>query len=66
MKFKVKDGTIKDCIIKEFSGRKYWVTPNKGWLVAKIQDDETLVLADGCQVHNEITNENMEIENATK
>ena len=32
--FKVESGKIKDCVLKEIEGKKYWVTPLKGWLVA--------------------------------
>jgi hypothetical protein len=53
MKFKVKDGTVKDCIVKEFNERKYWVTPSKGWLVARIQDNGSLVLANDCEEYVE-------------
>jgi len=53
MKFVVKDGRIKDCILKEINGVKFWVTPNKGWLVA--HEDGTPI--DGCKVYVEPVNE---------
>ena len=58
MKFKVKSGEVKDCIQQSYKGvngieRKYWVTPKRGWLVARINDDETLTLADKREVHIE-------------
>ncbi len=49
MKFKVKDGRIKDCILVERQGLKFWVTPNKQWMVA--HEDGTPI--DGCEVYAE-------------
>ncbi len=49
MKFKVKDGRIKDCILIERQGLKFWVTPNKQWMVA--HEDGTPI--DGCSVYEE-------------
>ena len=47
--FKVKDGRIKDCILVERQGLKFWVTPNKQWMVA--HEDGTPI--DGCEVYVE-------------
>jgi hypothetical protein len=49
MKFIVSDGRVKDCVLKEVSGRKFWVTPNKGWLVA--HEDGTPI--EGCSAYVE-------------
>ena len=66
MKFIVKDGRVKDCIEKvmgqeaDGSERKYWVTPNKEHLVAKIKSADELILADGCSVYVELVEEVVE------
>jgi hypothetical protein len=51
MKFIVSDGRVKDCVLKDFgsSKTKFWVTPNKGYLVA----DEEGTPVKGCSVYEE-------------
>ena len=61
MKFIVKSGKVTDCVIREDSGRRFYVTPKKGWFVAKINDDDSLTLADGCAVHTEEATEEDEL-----
>lgn len=59
MKFVVNDGRVKDCILEtKESGKKYWVTPKKKWLVA--HEDGTPM--DGCEVYVEPVGEVEEIE----
>ena len=54
MKFIVRDGQTKDCIIKEVKGQKFWVTPNKGHMVAEAgADDVPVNLRVGCSLHTE-------------
>ena len=51
MKFTMPDGRVKDCVLREYgnSKTKFWVTPNKGWLVA--HEDGTPIK--GCSVYEE-------------
>lgn len=50
MKFTVSSGKVKECVLEtKESGKKYWVTPKKKWLVA--HEDGTPM--DGCEVYVE-------------
>ena len=62
MKFKVKNGRVKECLHKQIKGQWFYVTPKKGWLVAHSNEAGDVVkLANGCSEHVE---ETIEVESA--
>jgi len=51
MKFTVRDGSIKDCELKQIKGEWFYLTPNKGWYVAYANEaGEVIGLGNGCSV----------------
>jgi len=56
MKFTVRDGSIKDCELKQIKGAWFYLTPNNGWYVADSNEaGEVLSLGNGCSVVEEST-----------